>query len=134
MRRDVLTAVLDYVSQQNATVFISSHLVHELERICDWVGVMDRGRLVAELPMHSFKNGIKRLRVLNAPALAGDTPFVVLSRDAANGSAETWVVRGWQPPMSQWFTGVGATLKEVIDLDLEEGFVELLRTFRVPQA
>ena len=36
--------------------------------------------------------------------------------------------------MSQWFTGVGATLKEVIDLDLEEGFVELLRTFRVPQA
>ncbi|OLE61080.1 MAG: hypothetical protein AUG10_02630 [Gemmatimonadetes bacterium 13_1_20CM_2_70_10] len=134
VRRDVLTAVLDYVSQQNATVFISSHLVHELERICDWVGVMDRGRLVAELPMHSFKNGIKRLRVLNAPVLAGDTPFVVLSRDAANGSAETWVVRGWQPPMSQWFTGVGATLKEVIDLDLEEGFVELLRTFRVPQA
>ena len=58
----------------------------------------------------------------------------MLSRDAANGSAETWVVRGWQPPMSQWFTGVGATLKEVIDLDLEEGFVELLRTFRVPQA
>src|SRR5437879_13656082 len=82
VRRDVLTAVLDYVSQQNATVFISSHLVHELERICDWVGVMDRGRLVAELPMHSFKNGIKRLRVLNAPVPAGNTPFLALSRDA----------------------------------------------------
>src|SRR5438093_3828044 len=48
-------------------------LVHELERICDWVGVMDRGRLVAELPMQSFKNGIKRLRVANPPALPGDT-------------------------------------------------------------
>ena len=35
VRRDVLAALLDYVSQQNATVFISSHLVHELERICD---------------------------------------------------------------------------------------------------
>ncbi|MEX0741666.1 MAG: hypothetical protein WD079_02640, partial [Phycisphaeraceae bacterium] len=52
--------------------FISSHLVHELERICDWVGVMDRGRLVAELPMQSFKNGIKRLRIANAPALPDD--------------------------------------------------------------
>ena len=134
VRRDLLTALLDYVSQQNATVFISSHLVHELERICDWVGVMDRGRLVAELPMHSFKNGIKRLRVSSAPALLGDTPFVVLSREPSDGAFETWIVRGWQAPMSQYFDGVGASLREVVDLDLEEGFVELLRTFRVPRA
>lgn len=134
VRRDVLTALLEYVSQQNATVFISSHLVHELERICDWVGVMDRGRLVAELPMHSFKNGIKRLRVANAPALAGDTPFVLLSREEGAGSVETWVVRGWQGPMTQYFDGVGANLRDVVDLDLEEGFVELLRAFRVPKS
>ena len=130
VRRDVLSALLDYVSQQNATVFISSHLVHELERICDWVGVMDRGRLVAELPMQSFKNGIKRLRVANAPALPGDTPFVLLSRDATETGHETWIVRGWQAPMTQWFAGAGAEVREVVDLDLEEGFVELLRTFR----
>jgi ABC-2 type transport system ATP-binding protein len=134
VRRDVLTALLEYVSQQNATVFISSHLVHELERICDWVGVMDRGRLVAELPMHSFKNGIKRLRVANAPALPGDTPFVLLSREESAGSVETWIVRGWQAPMSQYFEGVGAGLRDVVDLDLEEGFVELLRTFRAPKS
>jgi ABC-2 type transport system ATP-binding protein len=133
VRRDVLSALLDYVSQQNATVFISSHLVHELERICDWVGVMDRGRLVAELPMQSFKNGIKRLRVANPPSLVGDTPFVVLSREPGAGAAETWIVRGWQAPMTQYFDGVGASLREVVDLDLEEGFVELLNTFRLPQ-
>jgi len=131
VRRDVVGALLEYVSQHNATVFISSHLVHELERICDWVGVMDNGRLVAELPMHSFKSGIKRLRVAGAPALLGDTPFVVLGREPGDGVFETWIVRGWQAPMTQYFDGVGATLREVIDLDLEEGFVELLRTFRV---
>src|ERR1051325_527400 len=38
VRRDVLSALLEYVSQRQATVFISSHLVHELERICDWIG------------------------------------------------------------------------------------------------
>jgi ABC-2 type transport system ATP-binding protein len=130
VRREVLTALLDFVAQRGATVFISSHLVHELERICDWVGVMDRGRLVAELPMQSFKSGIKRLRVLGAPALLGDTPFVVLSREAAGGAGELWIVRGWQSPMDQYVGGLGATLLEVIDLDLEEGFVELLRTAR----
>jgi ABC-2 type transport system ATP-binding protein len=134
VRRDVLTALLDYVSQHDATVFISSHLVHELERICDWVGVMDNGRLVAEMPMQTFKNGIKRLRVTDAPSLLSDTPFVVLSREPGDrlSGGEVWVVRGWQDPMEQYFEGIGAALREVVDLDLEEGFVELLRTFRAP--
>lgn len=130
VRREVLTALLDYVAQRDATVFISSHLVHELERICDWVGVMDRGRLVAEMPMQSFKNGIKRLRVQGAPALLGDTPFVVLARHYVEGQPETLIVRGWQAPMTQYFEGIGAIVREVIDLDLEEGFVELLSTAR----
>jgi ABC-2 type transport system ATP-binding protein len=132
VRRDVLTAVLDYVSETSATVFISSHLVHELERFCDWVGVLDAGRIVAELPMQSFKNGIKRIRVTDAPEAPGDTPFVILhrlERDAL-GASETWVVRGWQDPMRQYFEGVGATVRDVVDLDLEEGFVELLRSSR----
>jgi len=132
VRRDVLTAVLDYVSESGATVFISSHLIHELERICDWVGVLDHGRVVAELPMQSFKNGIKRIHVSGAPDEPGDTPFVLLSR--SNGhmptAAETWIVRGWQDPMRHYFDGVGATVRGVVDLDLEEGFVELLRASR----
>lgn len=132
VRRDVLSAVLDYVSERSATVFISSHLVHELERICDWVGVMDQGRLVAELPMQRFKNGIKRLRIADAPEAAEAAPFTLLSRRRDNGvgSMETWIVRDWEPPMRHYFDGVGATVRDVIDLDLEEGFVELLRSSR----
>jgi ABC-2 type transport system ATP-binding protein len=131
VRRDVLSALLDFCSQGAATVFISSHLVHELERICDWVGVLDNGKLVVELPMQSFKNGIKRIRVAHAPSLVGDTPFVLLQRETV-GLEQVWVVRGWQPPMAQWFEGAGATVREIVDLDLEEGFVELLRSSRTP--
>jgi ABC-2 type transport system ATP-binding protein len=132
VRRDVMTAVLDYVSESGATVFVSSHLVHELERICDWVGVMDGGRVVTELPMQSFKNEIKRIRLHNAPDVAADAPFMLLSRQRTNGTApgETWVVRGWREPMRQYFETMGATVRDVIDLDLEEGFVELLRSSR----
>ena len=133
VRRDILAALLEYVSQRHATVFISSHLVHELERICDWVAVMDDGRLVTEMPMNELKNGTKRLRVAGAPAALAQTPFVLLARDpAANGGSETWVVRDWKPEMTRYFETIGATLQDVIDLDLEEGFVELLRTFRAP--
>ena len=134
VRREVLSALLDYVSQRQATVFISSHLVHELERFCDWVGVMDDGRLITEVPMERFKNGIKRLRVSGAPRTPADGPFVVLAREPTNGSGETWLVRDWEPRMASYFEGPGVSLHEVIDLDLEEGFVELLRTFRGPCA
>jgi len=130
VRRDVLEALLAYVSDHQATVLISSHLVHELERICDWIGVMDRGGLVVELPMRDFKDGIKRLHVTGAPALLNDVPFTVLSRGAANGATEQWLVRGWEPAMRGQVESIGVTITDVVDLDLEDGFVELLRSFR----
>lgn len=132
VRRDVMTAVLDYVSETSATVFISSHLVHELERVCDWVGVMDHGQLVAELPMQQFKNGIKRLRIVDPPDVVEAMPFALLSRQPENGkgSMETWIVRGWDASMHHHLEGAGATLRDVVDLDLEESFVELLRSSR----
>ncbi len=133
VRRDVLSALLDFCSQGRATVFISSHLVHELERICDWVGLLDAGRLVAEMPMQEFKNGIKRIRLARAPAAPVGAPFVLLAREALPAE-ETWVVRGWEAPMTQWFTAAGAEVREVVDLDLEDGFVELLRSSRAPAA
>jgi hypothetical protein len=34
--------------------------------------------------------------------------------------------------MRTWFDDRGASLQSIIDLDLEDGFVELLRTFRAP--
>jgi len=131
IRREVLSALVEYVDGAKATVFISSHLVHEQERICDWIGVMDGGRLIAELPMQEFRSGIKRLRVHKAPVSRDATPFALLSRETPTQHLEEWVVRGWQPEMQEWFARVGAEVRDVQDLDLEESFVELLRGSRV---
>jgi ABC-2 type transport system ATP-binding protein len=130
VRRDVLSALVDYVSARGATVLVSSHLVHEQERICDWVGVMDDGALIAELPMNTFRSGIKRLRVSGAPPVLPAAPFTLLGRTATAGAEEEWGVRGWQAEHASWLAAQGATLREVIDLDLEESFVELLSTAR----
>lgn len=132
VRRDVLRAILDYVSEKGATVFISSHLVHELERFCDWVGIVDEGRMVAELPMGIFKNEIKRVRVVNPPEAPGGAPFQLLTRQPADGmgTGEVWIIRGWHDGMREYFRESGAEVKEVMHLDLEEGFVELLSAVR----
>jgi ABC-2 type transport system ATP-binding protein len=133
VRRDVLTALLDYVAETGATVFISSHLVHELERFCDWVGVLDDGHLLAEMPMEAFKNEIKRIRVVDPPEDPGpDSPFQLLGRHPSDGVAagETWIVRGWEEGMFEYLADGGAIVKDVVHLDLEDCFVELLRAAR----
>ncbi len=135
LRRELLSSLVDYVSANGATVFISSHLVHEQERICDWVGVMDQGRLIAELPMQEFRSGIKRVRLAQAPAALVGAPFTLLSRETVSERVEEWVVRGWRPEMQQWFAQDAATgtteVRDVLDCDLEESFVELLRGARL---
>jgi ABC-2 type transport system ATP-binding protein len=132
VRRDILSALIAYVSERGATIFISSHLVHELERVCDWVAVMDDGRLITEAPMEKLKQGTKRLVVMGAPAEIVNPPFRVLTRESTNGggAGENWVVSDWEPGMTAYFEAVGASVRDVIDLDLEDGFVELLRSFR----
>ncbi len=129
VRREVLSAVAEYVAEYQATVVISSHLVHELERLCDWVGVMDHGRLVTQLPMDRLKNGIKRLRLTGPLDRLDGAPFSVLSR-SGQGAGSSWVVDQWEPAMAGWIGERGVLIDAVDDLDLEDGFVERLKARR----
>jgi ABC-2 type transport system ATP-binding protein len=53
------------------TVFVSSHLLAEVEAVCDRVGVMARGRLVAEGPPSTLRGTAGRHRVeVDDPARA----------------------------------------------------------------
>ncbi len=130
VRRDILAALVAFVSQRQTTVLISSHLVHELERICDWIGLMDAGQLVTEMPISELKSGIKRLRVTNVPKSVPTTPFIILNRESMNGGSETWTVRGWKADQSAYFDSIGGALVDVMDVDLEDGFVEILGFYR----
>ncbi len=131
VRRDLLSALVAYVADHGATVFISSHLVHELERLCDWVGLMDGGRLVSEMPMAQLKDGVKRIRLAGPVDALANPPFSVLSRaGVGDAGGAVWVVDGWVADCGGWIAERGVRLEAVDDLDLEDGFVERLRARR----
>jgi ABC-2 type transport system ATP-binding protein len=48
-RHDVLNLLADLRGQ--VTVFMSSHILEDVEKVCDRVGIIDRGRLVADATM-----------------------------------------------------------------------------------
>ena len=46
VRRDVLESIIQVISAEGRTVFFSSHLVHEVERVADQVAIIDEGKLL----------------------------------------------------------------------------------------
>lgn len=58
------------LSDSGVTVFISSHLLHEVEQICDHVAVLKQGKLIAEGEVKELlgKNSVVKIRVSSPSA------------------------------------------------------------------
>ena len=66
--RDLLLAL----NEAGTTVFLSSHLLSEIEALCTRVGVLDRGRLVAQDDLAVLQAPTGRLEVLTTDVAAAE--------------------------------------------------------------
>ena len=72
--------LLTRLNEQGTTVFLSSHVLGEVEALCTRVGIMDRGRLVAQEAMSDLRRPTGRVLVqVDDPQAA---------KDALNGHVE----------------------------------------------
>jgi ABC-2 type transport system ATP-binding protein len=62
-----MRVTLRQLAAQGCTVLLSSHLLGEVRQTCDRVGVIARGRMVAELPVADLGAG-RTLRIVAEPA------------------------------------------------------------------
>lgn len=92
-RQDVLTALLEYFRTDNATIVISSHMLHDIERIADRIVCMDRGRLVADSSLDDLKEGYAEWWVASEQGLlpARFTDAFVLSSSGNRHTARMFV-------------------------------------------
>ncbi len=65
-RREVLRDVIEAMHEQGRTVFITGQDIADMERICDHVGFLIKGRLTTESPLDDLKARVKRIRVEHA--------------------------------------------------------------------
>lgn len=63
-RRDFLTVILKSVAREGVTVIMSSHQLHEIERVADRVAFMRDGRIVRESDLDALKEASRRIRVV----------------------------------------------------------------------
>jgi len=126
VRRDFLEGVIEMIHEEERTVFFSSHLVHEVERVADWVGIIDRGKLIWCSTLEEMKASVKRL-VLNfesPPASVASVPDVLTVETSGRQSAIT--VKNFSERSLAAARSLGVSEVSVEDMSLEDIFVALV--------
>jgi len=82
--------ILDVIGglRGTTTVFMSTHILNDVERVCDRVGILDRGRLVTEGPIDDLLERYARPVYQLEPEPAQEAAVASL---AARLRAEAWV-------------------------------------------
>ena len=122
-RREVLRGVIEVMHSAGRTVLITGQDIADMERICDYVGFLVKGRLVRESSLDDLKADVKRIRLVHPPGAVPDLPPG--ARRIESSPRETWfTVSGFGPAMLATLTKPDTEV-EAQDLSLEDIFIDL---------
>ncbi len=127
-RRDFFGVILEDVAADGSTVLISSHQLHEVERVADRVAFLRAGRLVREGSLDSIKETERQVRVVFQGAPPPDlAAWPELGRAHAEG--RTWVlaVRGDLHAVLARLRALNPFALEVVERNLEDLYFSLGR-------
>jgi ABC-2 type transport system ATP-binding protein len=123
------------VEQEGRTVFLSSHLLDEVEKICDYAAIVDRGTVVAQGPIGELTGAASRHELdvdVDDPELALNTlAGSDLVREARRCDEGVRVALAGAPQSAAQLNamlvhaGVGVTRLEPIRQSLEQRFLEI---------
>jgi len=125
VRRDFLEGVIELIQEEGRTVFFSSHLVHEVERVADWVGIMEEGRLLSCAPLEEVKAGVRRI-VCTFPASPPPPALPGLLHTEVEGKTLLCTVRDFGEATLAAARALHPATLAVEDLSLEDIFVALV--------
>lgn len=159
-REEFLDGVLRTICDRGQTVLISSHMLDDVRRLADTIGILNNGRLIVQGSVDELLTSTKRIRATlrdgfrPSPTFAGKTgtgsepagagagkkasgevPVPVLSGviwQKLEGREWTITVRDFSPEKVQQVRAIdGVERADVVDLGLEELFKDTIRGQRV---
>ena len=129
-RREFLDEVLDVLRQGGPTVFLSSHILSDVERVADQVGILADGVLRVSEPLDALKETVKRIRFHSFRNGAAEVSLPGAFRQSRSADGRELLVTARMADdgaAARAALDAGASY-EVEDLGLEDIFVELSRS------
>ena len=123
MRRQVWSLILNDVAERGTTVLVSSHNLRELEDVCDYVGIMNHGKVLLQRSLEKLQGGTVKIQmVLSGEDTARPEGLDILHR-SATGRVQTLIVRGGAEEVTTRLSVLQPLLLEALPLSLEEIFI-----------
>ncbi|HST53922.1 MAG TPA: ABC transporter ATP-binding protein [Pyrinomonadaceae bacterium] len=134
VRRDFIENIVSEISDEGKTVLFSSHIVEEVERVADYVGIINEGEMLLVNSLEEIKASYKRVRYATngrRPEVAG-VPGVLAVENGRHEQVLT--VHGFGDETMHALRERGVESAEVLPVSLEDIFVNTVRAERERRA
>ena len=89
VRRDFLESLIQIIQRRGRTILFSSHILGDVERVADRIGILVDGVLRVDCPTEHFKDSIRKL-VLEFPGPPPENASLPRAGQQPRGRAHAW--------------------------------------------
>jgi ABC-2 type transport system ATP-binding protein len=120
----LLRIIIDDFAGEGRTLLLSSHHLSEVERVADWIGIIDHGKLLLEAQLDDVRTNFRRVRAVGEK-LRLPVANEVLHTRTVEGTTE-YVLRANAEGFTASLRNQGATVLDVSPMNLHEIFLEVV--------
>ncbi len=125
-RRALLESMIYVTRQKDRTIFFSSHLLSDVERVADRIAILDRGQLRVCCSLETFRSRLRHV-VLHFAGRPPELPEIpgLLHAVRAEGEMALTIVN-YDGQTEEILARLGAERIEPVEISLEDGFISYL--------
>ncbi len=127
VRRDFLESLIQIIQRRGRTILFSSHILNDVERVADRIGVLVEGVLRVDCPTDVFRQSVRKVHLAfdREPPAMPSCPGVVSHHP--NGRKIELVVVGLGDAHRELFESLRPCRVDVMEFNLEDAFIEFTR-------
>lgn len=123
MRKQIWNILLNEVTKYGVTVLVSSHNLRELEDVCDYVGIMNKGKVIIERSLAELQGSVSKVQIAFADEVPDFEKYVNVVNHSVMGRVHTLIVKGDSEMVEDKLMGLNPILMDLLPLTLEEIFI-----------
>ncbi len=127
VRNRTLTQLAEHLADTPTTVLIATHHIGEVDSLADHIGVLNAGRLVAQMSRDELRRTVLRYRVEVPEGWEAPPELRTPSLRRSRGGREVqWTLIGEERDVTARLAAAGATVRDVTSLALEDAALAFL--------
>lgn len=126
-RREFLDEILELLRQSGSTVFLSTHILSDVERVADHIGILVDGALKISEPLDELKESVRQIRFHSFQSPPREFTLPGAFRTTRSGNEFLVTARVSDESLLARVARDAGAQYEVASLNLEDIFVEISR-------